>query len=184
MESLDRLKTTIKNLEDRELITYSGAFFGIILALLGLLFFFHYRKVRYYTSELKRIDVQRAETKNILRDYKIAKAHSQKVEEILAEHADFRIGEAFLDIIQKAGLSNRVQNRTAPTTGESVSGKTEIQVSAQFSRLSMKNVTDLLMAIAAVPQLYTKDLTIKKENGSPAVDLDITIATLELSSAE
>lgn len=184
MESLDRLKATIKNLEDRELVTYSGAFFALMLLLMGLLFFFHYRKVSYYKQELKRVDVQRAETKKILSNYKVAKAHSQKVEEILAEHADFLIGEAFQAIIQRAGLSNRVQNQTAPTTGESVSGKTEIQVSAQLTRLSMKNVTDLLLAIAQVPQLYTKDLSIKKETGSPAVDLDITIATLELSSAE
>ncbi len=112
----------------------------------------------------------------------MAKAHSQKVEEILAQNKDFRIGEAVLDIIQRAGL--RLQNPITPTTGESVSGKTEIQVTAQLSRLSMKNVTDLLTTIAAVPQLYTKELSIKKEGDSPAVDLDITIATLELSSTE
>jgi hypothetical protein len=184
MEALDNLRNRIKNLEDRELYTYSAALFGAILLLLALLTFVHYRKVSYYREELKRVDTQRAETKKILSNYKIAKAHSQKVEEILAQNKDFRIGEAFQDIIQRVGLSGRLQNQIVPTIGEAVSGKTEFQVIAQFSRLSMKNVTDLLMAIAAVPQLYTKEVTIKKENGSPAVDLDITIATLELSTNE
>lgn len=184
MEALDNIRHRIKSLEDKELYTYSAAFFGIMLLLLALLTFVHYRKVRYYQAELKRVDTQRAETKKILSNYKIAKAHSQKVEEILAQNKDFRIGEAFQDIIQRVGLGSRLQNQIVPTIGEAVSGKTEFQVAAQFSRLSMKNVTDLLMAIAAVPQLYTKEVAIKKEQGSPAVDVDITIATLELSATD
>ncbi len=185
MEFIDRLRIRIQNLEERELSLYSGAFFLGMLALLGLLFFWHSRRVGYYARELKNLETQRAETKRLLSNYKIAKAHSQKVEEILTQNKDFRIGEAFQDILQRTGLISRLQAPvSAPTEGETLSGKTEFQISAQLARLSMKNITDLLLAIAAVPQLYTKEVTLKKESSSPLVDLDITIATLELSATE
>ena len=48
----------------------------------------------------------------------------------------------------------------------------------------MKNLTDLLSQIAAVPQLYAKDLTIKKVPNTQAIDVDITVATLESSTTQ
>ena len=48
----------------------------------------------------------------------------------------------------------------------------------------MKQLTDLLASIAQVPQLYLKDLTIKRSSRGRAVDVDITVATLEPPTGE
>ena len=79
-------------------------------------------------------------------------------------------------------MDKLVDQSAIPTTGETVSGKTEVQISSNLRGMSMKEVTDFLMLIAQVPQLYTKDITIKKTPGRPTVDIDITVATLEPSA--
>ncbi len=182
MELLDKFRDFISNLEDTDFYKYLGAFFGVFALLLCLLFYIHYSKVNKYFAELKKADAMRLQTKKLLGDYKAVNAQREKVEDILAKDRNFRIGEAYQTIVQRSGLSSRAE-LSAPTSGESFSGKTEVVISSHFSSLTMKQVTDLLQAIAQVPQLYVKDLVLKK-TPSQTVDVDITVATLVPSSVE
>lgn len=184
MEFLDKIIDSIKSLEDRDFYTYAGLGFGAFFLALSLLIYVHYSKVTKYQNELKRIDVMRQKTKQILSNYKVVTAQKEKVEDILAQNKDFRIGEAYQFIVNKVGLTSRLVDQTAPTTGEVVSGKTEVLVRSHFAGLNMKQVTDLLSEIADVPQLYVKDLVIKKTPNAQTVDVDITVATLEPSTPE
>jgi hypothetical protein len=179
MEFLDSLRDYIKNVEDRDLYKYVAIFFGALFLLFGLLAYFHYNRLNKYANEIKKVDSARNQTKKLLKDYKVVQAQKQRTEEILAQNPNFRIGEAYQSIIQKSGLAGKLQDQSAPTTGESFADKIEMQVNSQFTGLSMKQVTDLLAEIAATPQLYTKELTIKKVPNMSAVDVNITVATLE-----
>ncbi len=182
MSFLDPIVDMIKQADESELLKYAGIVGGIFLLLLGLLFYYHYSQVSWYTAQLKKLDSERLKTRTILRDAKLVKAQQQEVEDILAQNRDFRIGEAFQSIIQQGKLQAKLVDRSAPRTGESISGKTEVQISATLRGLSMKEVADFLLLIAKVPQLYTKELTIKKVPGRSTVDIDIVVATLEAST--
>ncbi len=184
MEFLEQLRDTINSLEDTAFYKYLAAFFGGIIILLGLLVYFHYRKVSNYTEELKKVDVLRTQTKKILSDFKVVTQQRHLVEDILSENKNFRIGEAFQSIVQRLGLKQNLSEQTGLATGETISGLTELHISAHFSSISMKQLTDLLTALGQVPQLYTKDLTIKRSPRGRSVDVDINVATLEPSTVE
>lgn len=182
MVLFDSLRDFIKHSEDGELYKYLGIFAGLFCALFGLLIYFHYSRVTWYTDQLKQLDKWRSQTRQLLRNSKLVKAQQQQVEEILARDKEFRIGQAYQKIIRDARLNEKLIDQSPPTTGETVSDKTEVQITSNLRNLSMKEVTNFLMLIAQVPQLYTKDITIKKTPGRPTVDIDITVATLEPSA--
>ncbi len=184
MTFLDPIVDMIKQADDRELLTYAGIFSGIFVILLGLLFYFHYSRVSWYTIQLRNLSRERDKTRKILAKTKKVKAQQKQVEDILAKDKDFRIGQAYQSIIKQGRLINKlVDKKPTPRTGETISGNTEVLINSTLRGLSMKEVTDFLLLIAKVPQLYTKEITIKKVPGRPTVDIDITVATLEPSLA-
>ncbi len=184
MTFLDPIVDMIKQADDSELLKYLGIATGVFVVLLSALFYFHYSRVSWHTTQLRNLNKERIKTRTILRDTKIVKAQQKEVEDILAQDKDFRIGQAYQSIIQQSRLGSKMVDKT-PTlrTGDSVGGKTEVQITSTLRGLSMKEVTDFLLLIAQVPQLYTKDITIKKVPGRQTVDIDITVATLESNLA-
>lgn len=179
MQLLDSLRDFIKYAEPKELAKYLGIFAGIFCLIFGILIYFHFSRVNWYKGQSEQLNIWRKQTQKILRDAKLVKAQQQQVDEILSKDKDFRIGEAYQSVIRKTGLSGKIVDISEPTTGESISGKNEVQITSHLKGLSMKEVSDFLVQIAQVPQLYTKDLTIKRTAGRPTVDIDLTVATLE-----
>src|SRR5262249_28581672 len=154
MEIVEKIRDFIKSLEDVDVYKYFAAFFGAFLVLLSLFIYFHYSRVNRYLADIKNLESMRAQTKKILGDYKTVTAQREKVEEILAQNKDFRIGEAYQAILEKTNLLAKQTDQSTPTAGESIGGKTEIFITSRFERLNMKQIADLLLAIANVPQMY------------------------------
>lgn len=184
MAPLTRIQSFIKGLEERDLYLYMGGFLAIFFLLFGLTLYLHYRRVSWYTTELQKLDTARTQTRKILSNYKAVTVQQARVEEILAENKNFRIGEAYQSIIRRVRLEYNQPEQPTPTTGETVSGKTEVLLHTHLNRISMKQLTDLLSEIANVSQMYPKDIVIKKTPNAQAVDVDLTIATLEPASSE
>ncbi|MBA2307143.1 hypothetical protein H0W26_03365 [Candidatus Dependentiae bacterium] len=184
MEWLDKFREYVRNLENRDLYKNLGIFFGCLLLILAVPFYLHYRRVQRYTADLRTLDKLRAETKKIIAGQKTVTAQKEKVDELLAQNKNFRIAEAYQTIVQKLGLLPKLKDPISPTIGETISEKIEVTVTSHFTGITMKNVTDLLSQIAAAPQLYTKEVVIKKTPNAHAVDVDITVATLESSPTE
>lgn len=181
MQLFDSVRDFIKYAEPKELAKYLGIFAGVFCLLFGILMYLHYSRVSWYTNQSKQLDTWRKQTQKILRDAKLVKAQQQQVDQIIAKDKDFRIGDAYESIMRKAGVFSKATDTSDATTGESLSGKNEVLITSHLKGLSMKEVTDFLVQIAQVPQLYTKDLTIKRTAGRSTVDIDITVATLELT---
>ena len=180
MKLLEPLRDLIKQSEDRELLTYLGLFGGTLTVIMLLLGYYHYSNVSWYTTQFRKLETLRNQTKTVVKDAQLLKAQQKEVDEILAKDRDFRIVQAFQTIIRTGGFASKlVGEPSTPTTGETTRGKTEVQINANLRNLSMKEVSDLLVAIGEVPQLYTKEVTVKKSPGRSAVDVDIVVATLE-----
>ena len=185
MELFSPIRDFLRQADDRELYTYGGIMAGVLCVLFGLLIYFHYRNVSWYTNEFKKLDKLRTTTRSILQDAKLPKLQQQQVDAILAQDKNFRIVQAYQTILKEENLSDPKRvDLSVPTTGESISGKTEVIITSTLRGLSMKEVTDFLVHIAQIPQLYTKDITINKVPGQSTVDVDITVATLEPSTLE
>ncbi len=184
MAWLDKLREYVRNLDDRDLYKNIAAFFGVLLLLLAITFYLHYRRVQRYTAQLKTLDSLRGETKKIIASQKAVAAQKEKVDELLAQNKNFRIAESYQTIVQKLGLLPALKDPISPVVGNTISEKTEVTVTSHFTGISMKLLTDLLSQVAAIPQLYTKDLVITKGARPQTVDVDITIATLESSPTQ
>ena len=79
-------------------------------------------------------------------------------------------------------LSHQADQIT-PTTGSKRGKDGDTGKFASYF-LTMKQLTDLLANIAALAQVYTKDLVIKKTQNSATVDADLTVATSETSTTQ
>lgn len=177
MDALNKLRDFIKSLEDKDFYKYALIFFGTFLLIMGLIFYISYSKTTKYRKLLTQVNEERKKTKKILTDNEYVKQQQEKVEEILAQNKDFRIAKEFGEILQRFGLMT--EEEPSRSDGETVGGKIEKILSARLKSITMKQLTELLSAIADVPQLYPKELIIKKTPNAQTVDVELTIATLE-----
>lgn len=182
MEALIKFRNFIKSLEDKDFYKYCAIAGSVILLLLGLIFFIFWSKVNRYTNEFMEINKLRNSTKTILTDYKIVNQQRAKVEEILAQNKNFILAKAYKDIIDELNLGSFQSEEPKRSQGQIVGDKIETILSGSLSGISMKQLTDLLSEIANVEQIYPKDLVIKKSPNKNAVDIELTIATLETSN--
>lgn len=182
MEALNKLRHTLKTADTRELLIYAGSFIALVSMILGLLFYVHVKRINYYTQQLNTLDRQRKETRNLLARYKIVNQRQAEVETILNTDATFRIEPLYATILQKLGLTLNQPEAPTSDNGETVKGKTERILKSHLTNMSMKQLTDLLSAIADIPQLYPQDLEITKIPNTQAVNVDLTIATLQPTS--
>lgn len=179
MDLLNRVRTFIKNLDDRELIKYFAGFGLFILALIGLILYLNYSRTRTYTTKLKQINTERQRTKMILTDYKLVNLQKQKIEEILSSNNNFFIAQEYQNILKNVGLARYQSEEPTKSDGHIISGKIERILSSHLDAITMKQLTELLTRIAENERLYPKELTIKKVPNSQKIDIDLTIATLE-----
>jgi hypothetical protein len=183
MAVLTRVKEFIRGLDERDVYLYMGGTLAFLLLLLGIQIYFHYSRVSRHAENLTKLDTQRTQTRKILANQKSVSLQQARAEEILEENKNFRIGEAYQSIISKLGLASNQPDQPIPREGETVSGKKEVLLDSHLSNISMKQLTDLLSAIANVNQMYPKSLVIKKVPNAAAVDVDLTVATLEPAAA-
>jgi hypothetical protein len=182
MEALNKLKHTLKTADMRELLVYAGSFIGLLSVLLGLVLYFHIRRVNYYTQQLNSLDKQRKETRNLLSRYKSVNQRQAEVEQVLNQDPSFRIEPTYATVIQKLGLTLNQAEQPTSDNGETVKGKTERILKSRLTNMSMKQLTDLLSALADIPQIYPQSLDISKIPNARAVNVDLTIATLQSTS--
>lgn len=179
MEITKKLIEFIKGLEERDIYKYIILALSIVMLTLGLLIYVNYSKVNKYKREFQEIDKERKRAKKILTDHKIFTQQQAKIEQMLAQDKNFLIKNKYNEIIKSLGLSGYQHEEPKPEAGATVSGKTEIILSPYLSGINMKQLTTLLSAIADVPQIYPKELTIKKTPNAQTVDVTLKIGTLE-----
>ncbi|MBA3954986.1 hypothetical protein H0X48_06735 [Candidatus Dependentiae bacterium] len=182
MEALNKLKHTLKTADTRELFIYAGSFIAALSIVLSFAFYFHLKRVNYYTQQLSTLDKQRKEARNLLSRYKLVNQRQTEVEDILNQDPSFRIEPIYANLIQKLGLTFNQPEAPTSDNGETVKGKTERILKSRLITMSMKQLTDLLSAIADIPQLYPQALEITKIPNARAVNVDLTIATLQPTS--
>jgi hypothetical protein len=184
MTLTDRIREWVKGLEDRDIYKYIAIALGIVTLLIGLLMYIYYGKVSKYTRQLQEIIMERKQAQQILSDYKAVAQQHAKIEQILTQDKNFLITKKYSEILKALGLTSHQQEEPKRTPGATVSGRTESNINSHLSGITMKQVTDLLSAIADVPQLYPKELIIRKPTpNAQTVDVDLTITTLEPETA-
>ncbi len=173
------LKNIIQSYELQTIYRYIVFYtIAIIIALAGLLFW-HYRSITYNQQLLKKLAKERLETQQILTNYNLLKQQEDEVETILNQNPDFRIIEAYNNIISTLNLQNYTTGNPEPIE-DRIENYIERKLAINLNNISTQQLVQLLEEIEKYERLYTKALTItNKTPKNKAIDASVVIATLD-----
>src|SRR3990167_7844160 len=179
MEIIEKIYTYISNLEEKRFYQYIIGFLCAIGLVMLLVMFQYYRSVRHLKLNIARINELREEARSILTKGLVVEKEQQEINAIIAKEENFKIAGYFEDLLSKQGLSNKKDSLdfTAPIR----EGKyRESVLTAKFSGMSMKELTELLQEVDLNRRVFTKELEIAASQSTPnSIDVRLTIATLE-----
>ena len=144
-----------------------------------LIMFQYYRSVSSLKTTISLINDAREQARTILDKGQVVKKEQREIDTIIAKDENFKIGQYFEDLLAKLGLSNK----SAPlevSSPEREGKYRESVLTAKFSGMSMKELTELLQELELNGRVFTKELEITASKKPPnSIDVTLTIATLE-----
>ncbi len=178
MNLLQRIRKTAGSFEAHEFYKIIALFIGLNILLMGGIIWYYFSKTSSLQSSLKEIYKKEAEAKGLLERLKDVKKQSEEVNSLLEQEKNFKIKNFFDDMVKKLNLNSN-QRGDAKISEESVLNKryTEVTLQAQFQKLDMKQLCELLQAIEQKERIYTKELIVNKVGGN-SLSVTLTFATL------
>jgi len=182
MEFLDKIRTFIQELDEKEFRTYLIAVLSGIFIVLIFFVAFYLKRVSTLKKQISYVNEKREEVKNILEKNEVVDQQKQKVDTLL-ENKDFKIRQYFEDVVKKLSLEKPL---IATSQIDKDATYREVILKATLDDLNMKQVCDLLEEIEKKKSLvYTKELEITRSKKRPrAIDVALTIATLQKKSQQ
>ena len=149
----------------------------------ALLIFWQTNKAKTIKKKIVQTNSQRITARDILTQDQEVQAQKRLVEQILTERKNFKLQHFFGLILKQLKLQNNLK-KSDPFVSNleqlKSSGYSEVRVEASLVNLNMKQLVELLDEIEKNPIIYVKYLEINKSGKAPAIDVLITIATLQL----
>ena len=138
-----------------------------------------YSNVGYYKKQIQSINNEREEIQELLEKAALIKEQKQDVNAMLEDDPNFKIAGYFKDVLAQLQLTNKKDSETTiPERGEQ--DYDERILSAEFSNMNMKELSELLNEFEQNKRVYTKELVMQKSNKkTPSLKVQLTIATLE-----
>lgn len=178
MSLLQKIRTLASSFESHEFYKVIGVIVGINIILMSSIIWYYFSKTHSLQNSLREIYKKEVEAKGLLERLKDVKKQSEEVNSLLEQEKNFKIKNFFDDMVKKLNLNSN-QKGDAKISEESVLNKryTEVTLQAQFQRLDMKQLCELLQMIEQKERIYTKELIINKVGGS-SLFATLTFATL------
>jgi hypothetical protein len=177
IEIINKIQSFIDQLEEKQFYYYAGGFLGILVLMTGGLMYYNYSRSSSLTSELAELNDERETTVRMLltKSHRVQKEQSE-INAMLAESSDFKIGAYFIEVRNKLGLTPSLE---ATSQADREDDYRESSLKARFDAITMKQLLELLQQLEQNERIYTKDLEIKKSKSPRAIDVELTIATLQ-----
>lgn len=180
MSMLIRFKNFVDELESKIYYRYLAAVLGIFTALLVMFFYLHNRKVNSLEQELRKVNRERQQARELLEKHTIVQQQKLEVDEILSQDKTFKIKEYFSQAASELNLGNKLAKDTEISEPQDLeNGYSEIKLDASFTKLTMKELSELLYKIETSRRIYTKELVITQAPDSRTIDVTMVIATLQ-----
>lgn len=185
MKIFDKVRNFFIGIEENDFKKYLLIFFTIIFLALGFILYRYFSRINYLKKEIQRINVSRQEAQQILTKHQQVKKQKALVDEILERGKSFKLVDFFNSVVEKLNLSNKVKETKLNISGLENSNTQEyeeIKLEVDLGGMNMKELTDLLNEIEETERVYIKGLEITRNKNTPAVDVNINIATLQLKA--
>lgn len=180
MTILGQIRTFFDSLETKKFYHYAGIFFASCLFINGIIVFYYYSATSSLLKEIKKNNNERSENiPTILQKAQELNIQRKLVDETISKDPNFKIQGYFKDLLATLQLTDKNHEPFRTTTNEREDDYREVELSAGFDTVNMKEVAELLQALEKNPRIATKRLEIthskKKEK---TIELSITITTL------
>jgi len=176
MELFEKIKHYFDALDES---TFYKIIIGVVI---GIIVLFTFGIVRYYwkisslTNQIRQINIERYEVKDILDQKEAVMQQKKEVDSILEEDPDFRIAGFFKKLLAKLTMSATISKPEEVEKGDKY---TENSINLQFTNIKMKQLAQLLYEAEQKPRVYTKSLEITRSKKTPkTINVTITFATL------
>lgn len=180
MSMIVRFKNFLDELGSREYKKYLIVTIGLFIALIALLFYWHRTKVAYLEQSLRKLNRERQQARELLEKHTIVQQQKIEVDEILSQDKTFKIKEYFTQTVNDLRLNNKVAKDFEISEPQDLeNGYSEIKLDASFTKMNMKELSELLYTIETSRRIYTKELVITKAPESQSIDVTMVIATLQ-----
>jgi hypothetical protein len=179
MEILEKIRTFIQELDEKEFRTYLIATLSAIFIVLIFFVAFYLKRISTLKKQITYVNEKREEVKTILDKTEVVDQEQQKIDTLLGEKTDFKIQGYFDDTLKKLNLTYQ---SIAGSKGDKDATYREVVLKASFDDLTMKKLCDLLEELEKNRLVYTKELEITKSKKTKAIDVALTIATLQKKS--
>lgn len=163
----------------RELLIYYGFFLGLLTLISATILYTHFATMARLSNQLKSVNKQRIAAQSILLKNKEVLAQQEAVKDILSEEPNFYIGQYFTDLVRSMNLQSMLTRDPERSESDVGNNFIEHKLSSTFSKLNMKQLTELLFKIEQNQRVYTKELKIIKNIKDALLDVTLIIATLE-----
>jgi hypothetical protein len=173
----------IRNLEPKKFYRYLAIFFALFFVLIGVIGYSYYRRLSNVQRRLKRINQQREEARSILQEHRRVRQQQAEIDAILSKDKEFRIADYFLSVIKELNLTTRMTQEPVISEEDLNNGYVEVRLSASFTDMDMKQISQLLFRIEHNERVYPKEISIVKAMKSPTLDVTLVIATLRPKAA-
>ena len=178
MVLLEYIRDYIGRYDDRQLkrafvLTGTALFFIIVY-----LFYVKHKNREDFLLRISSLNKERVRTQKIISLRSLLKSERQDADLLLNEDKNFRLLDYFNILMKEIGLVPSSDPQVAAPR-DLDRGYNEIELTALFMNINMKQLVVLLENIDKNKRIYTKELVIDKSQKTPTIDIKLTIATLE-----
>lgn len=187
IDILKPIEDLIAKLSKKELNRYLLIYLAVIITLAGLLIYWQYSAALALKKKIAYTNTQRNEAREILTQDEEVQQQKNIVDKTLKERKKFKLQHYFEHTINKLGLQNNLKKHDPFVSNLEhlrSQGYSEVRVEASLINLNTKQLVELLDEIEHNTIIYIKYLEITKSGKAPAIDVLLTIATLQLDKAE
>lgn len=174
----------INQMEQKKFFTYIGIGLGfIVLCLIGILFY-HKRTISQIKREIKQLQQQRTQARELLETHERIKIQQQAVNNLLEQDRSFKILGYFNNLVTTLGLKASMEEPTIATSNLEANPEfLEVTLTARFKNITMQQLVELLAELDNNQRIYTKELEIAQAGGA-AINATLVIATLQRQGTE
>ncbi len=181
MRIIETLQTYSVNLSRRNFYLILGTIMSATALICSIILYRHYGHVTSLQTQLRRLNKDRGEARELLsKDLQIKKQRTV-VEEMLQKNKNFKLMQYFDTTINKLNLEPYIKDKQISVTSLEnlrAEGYSEIRLTATLVNMNTQQLAQLLYEIEQNELVFTKRVEITKSATLPAIDAEIIIATI------
>lgn len=182
MNLLNKYTDFIAHRSRKDFIRLLIALCGLILAVLIFLIYLFFHQKHTAVRALQDAYKQRNELQLLIEKNNEIKRQKEIVSQLLEKNNNFKLIQFFDVLVDTQRLGQYVADKRLTTTELEQQSMLEIELAIQLRAITMQQLVLLLQKIEENERVYFKKLEIRKAGKLPAIDVDVTIATLQLKS--